>query len=521
MSWRGPRHDGEFPSLGWGVVEFIEQNLVVPLGSDVGEPLRLTDEQVRFVVHLYRLDPTTGRLAVRRSQLRRAKGWGKSPLVAGLAIAELCGPVRFGGWDEHGEPIGVRVPTPWVQIAATAEDQTDNTWVPLLAMLADSPLVTDLGLDVGQTRIIWPGHGKIEYVTAKAGTREGQPITFAILDETHLWVDSNKGVALAATLRRNIAKNSGLSVETTNAHTPGVRSVAERTEEAHRKGQSGLLLDTLEGPDVEDPTDRKKLLAALRVAYGDATWVDLERIADDFVDADTDPADAVRFFLNRCISAGGQLVRLHDWRACQVDLRLKDGDRVALGFDGARFRDSTAIVATRIEDGFQELVGLWERPADVDDWEIDAAHVDATMRDLHDRFTVLATFADPPYWQDQVDAWSGVWPGTQKFHTNRDSLMVWAVKRWLDAVRSMELTHAGDEDLTRHIMNVQRFLTRVRDDNGHPMPRMTKVSQDSRLHIDAAMASCLSWAARAKVLADGVPDEPGPSPYEDRGLIVL
>ena len=107
MTWRGPSYDGEFPSLGWGIIDFIEGGLVVPLGRDAGQPLRLTEEQIEFFVRLYRIDPISGRRVVRRAQLRRAKGWGKSPLIAGLAVAELCGPVRFGGWDEQGEPIGV------------------------------------------------------------------------------------------------------------------------------------------------------------------------------------------------------------------------------------------------------------------------------------------------------------------------------------------------------------------------------------------------------------------------------
>jgi len=188
VTWRGPSYDGEFPSLGWDIIDFIEGGLVVPLGKDAGRPLKLTPEQVEFLVRLYRIDPITGRRVVRRGQLRRAKGWGKSPLIAGLAVAELCGPVRFGGWDAQGEPIGVPEATPWVQIAATAEDQTDNTWTPLLAMLRDSPLVDRFDLDVGLTRILRRGTpSKIEFVTAKAGTREGQPVTFAVLDETHLW----------------------------------------------------------------------------------------------------------------------------------------------------------------------------------------------------------------------------------------------------------------------------------------------------------------------------------------------
>lgn len=526
MTWRKPQFDGEFPSLGWGVIDFIESGLRVPLGKDARKPLRLTDEQVEFLVRLYRIDPVTGARTVRRAQLRRAKGWGKSPLVAGLAVAELCGPVRFGGWDADGEPIGIPESTPWVQIAATAEDQTDNTWKPLMAMLVDSPLVEQFDLDVGLTRIVRKGTpDEIEFVTSKAGTREGQAVTFAVLDETHLWDQSNGGKKLADTIRRNVAKTNGLSVETTNAHTPGMGSVAEDTQKAieDERTAAGILVDTLEGPDVPDPTDTPKLIAALRVAYGDSKWVDLSRIAAEYIDPNTDPSDAARFYLNRLVAAGGQLVNVALWDQRATDGQLRDGDVVALGFDGARFRDSTALAAVRIEDGFTSLLNLWERPEGVEDWEIDGTEVDAAMRDAFARFRVQKAFFDPPYWQDPIAAWSGLWPNAvEKFHTNRDSLMVWAVARWLEAIRSGELTHDGDKSLRTHVANAQRKLTRVKDDKGRPMPVMTKDGQDSARKIDGAMAACLAWSARAKALESGITAEDRTSAYSaERGLIIL
>lgn len=518
--WRGPEYDGEFPSLGWGVVEFVEANLVVPLGEQQGQPLCLTQEQIEFFVRLYRLDPT-GRLVTRRAQLRRAKGWGKSPLLAAVAIAELCGPVRFGGWDEAGEPIGVPVPTPWIQIAATAEDQTENTWVPLLAMLADSPIVDRFDLDVGLTRIVRRGApGRIEFVTARAGTREGQPITFALLDESHLWDRSNGGTKLAATLRRNIGKTNSLSVETTNAHVPGMGSVAEDTQVAWEKNAPGVLIDTREGPDVPDPDDHVQLIAALKVAYGDSTWVDLERIAAEYTDPATDPADAPRYYLNRLVAAGGQLVNMSVWDSRVSEDHLRDGDVVALGFDGARFRDSTALVAVRIDDGLTAILGLWERPEGVDQWEIDAVEVDAAVADAHARFNVQKMLADPPYWQDAVDRWAGTYSTVERFHTNREGLMVWAIARWLEAIRSGELSHDGDADLRAHVAHAQRKLTRTRDDKGRPMPVMCKESQDSPKKIDAAMAACLAWTARAKALQAGI-EAKATSAYETRGLITL
>jgi hypothetical protein len=164
VPWRSPEYEGEFPSLGWQVADWAEAYLRVPGGATTGDPFVLTDEQLAFVVRLYRLDPRTGRHAVRRAVLRRAKGWGKSPLLGALALAHLAGPTTFDGWDAAGEPVGRPHPSPWVQVAATSEDQTANTYSQLLAMVGGSPVVEECGLDVGVTRIFLKGRpGRLEH----------------------------------------------------------------------------------------------------------------------------------------------------------------------------------------------------------------------------------------------------------------------------------------------------------------------------------------------------------------------
>ena len=120
---------GEYPTLGWGVLEWMTRHLPSP--ADHAAEFVLTDEQARALLDFYRLDPVTGDFIHRRARLEMAKGWGKSPLLAGVAIAEFAGPVRFGGWDDEGEPVGVPVHWPVVEVAAVSLDQADNTWAAL------------------------------------------------------------------------------------------------------------------------------------------------------------------------------------------------------------------------------------------------------------------------------------------------------------------------------------------------------------------------------------------------------
>jgi hypothetical protein len=236
VPWRGPEYDGEFPSLGWLVGEWIESHCVIPDREHGGEPYMLTDEMWTFLAHHYRLKlgAQDGQLATafayRRSILVRPQKWGKGPLTAALICAEAIGPTVFAGFDADGEPVGKPRQTPRIQIAATTDDQTGNVYGHLVPMIQRGPLA-DLIPDAGLTRVLLPDGGKVEPVTSKA-SRLGAPISFAVMDETGIWTRENKGHDLAKTLRRGLAGMGGRSVETTNAWNPAELSTAQMGYEA-------------------------------------------------------------------------------------------------------------------------------------------------------------------------------------------------------------------------------------------------------------------------------------------------
>jgi hypothetical protein len=47
------------------------------------------------------------------------------------------------------------------------------------------------------------------------------------LDQTESWTPRNRGTQFAATVRRNLAKTNGASIESPNAYRPGSGSVSE------------------------------------------------------------------------------------------------------------------------------------------------------------------------------------------------------------------------------------------------------------------------------------------------------
>ena len=486
---------GQRCSLGYALVELIE----VDLG------IELTREQADRVVAYYELDPVSGARLVRRAALRRPKGAGKSPEGGYLAYGELVGPVVFDSW-EAGQPAGVPHLDPWVQLAAVSEDQTDNVMVWLFDTLAARPDVcAERGVDLGRTRIYLKGRpGRIEPVTASAGSREGQRITFAVLDQTESWFPANGGKRLADTIRRNAAKMGGWTLELQNAPEHGDGSVADETSKAAEKSAAGVLFDTRPAPEVGDLADRPKLIEALKVAYGEsAQWVSLERLADEIQDPATDPSDARRYYLNQSAPRSERAFDLVRWEGLLSADPVKPGSLVVLGFDGSRFDDATALVAIDVVSGRSWLAGLWERPADEDDWEVSEAEVSATVAEMFGDFDVWRLYADPAYWSSAIASWSGRWGDERvvEWWTNRPRQIGYACRNLAQSIRAGEIAHNGDSDLARHLRNAVRRPVNSRDEEGRPLWTIRKESPGRK--IDAAMALVLAWEARGDAIAAG------------------
>lgn len=501
-----PAWPGQVCSLGYDVVELVEHDL----------GLRLTGEQAARVVRLYELDSHTGRRLVRRAALRRPKGCGKSPEGGFLAYAELVGPVCFDGWTIDGQPIGVAPDDPWVQLAAVSEDQTDNVMVWLFDTLAARPDVcAERGIDLGRTRIYLVGRpGRIEPVTAAFGSREGQRITFAVLDQTESWTRSNGGRQMAAVLRRNAGKMGGWTYELQNAPEPGDGSVADETARAAERAAAGVLYDSRPAPDLSDLSDRTTLIAALEVAYGEASsskggWIDLERVADEIQDPATDPAEARRYYLNQTVARSERAFDMTRW-AQLGGHKIDPGALVVVGFDGARFSDATALVICDVESGVAQVAGLWESEGQAEDWQVPEHEVTAAVTDVFTRYNVWRLYGDPPYWTTTMAAWSGLWGDrVVEWWTNRPRQIGHACRNLAEAIRAGEVRHCDDDRLTAHMRHALRRDLNTRDDENRRLWTLVKETADRK--IDAAMALVLAWEARNDAVAAGA-TRPAPKP---------
>lgn len=502
------------PTLGWGVLEWMASYLPSP--RDATQPLILTDEQAEFVLAWYAVDKG-GRFIYRRSISERAKGWGKSPMHGAIALAELgagspndSAPVLFDGWrgkEPIGRPWGTRgSANPWVQIGAVSEDQTDNTYSALYEMLVanDHKAARALRIDDGKTRLYLLGRpGRLEPVTASAGSREGQPVTHALLDETHLYTRRNGGVKLAATIRRNVAKMGGRSQETTNAPLLGEGSVAEQSGHAVDRGFSGILWDA-KRPAVEPEPDwtDEQMLEALREAYGDAHWVDLQRILADIRDPATDWTDSLRFFFN--IRAAGQSKAIDPklWDDRGDYREVPEGAYIGMGFDGSQSGDATILRGCTV-DGYSFLIGAWERPDNVEEWRVNRTEVHEKVAWAFSYYKVGLMLCDPPKWWTEIEQWEAKYPGADGkprvlgFDTFATTKMARAVDRWMTMLREGTHTHDAEPITTAHVKATHKEKVRVNapDLDGRTLYKLTKGEGTERRRIDAAIADVLALEA--------------------------
>jgi hypothetical protein len=506
-----PAWPGQVCSLGYQVGPFIE--------ADLG--ITLTGEQQDRIIRYYELDPTSGRRVVRRAAIRRPKGAGKSPEGAYCAYAELVGPIVFAGWSGDGQPLGRRHADPWVQLAAVSEDQTDNVLVWLFDTLAARrDVCRDRGVDLGRTRIYLVGRpGRLEPVTAAAGSREGQRVSFAVLDQTEAWSKENGGYRLADVLRRNAGKmastGSGWTLELQNAPGLGDGSVADRTGKAADRRSAGVYFDTREPPGVDriNMSDPAQLREALLFSYGESTkWVDVDRLVQEILDPDTDPGDAKRYYLNVAAPSSDWAFDRERWNELGgTDLVPDDDALIVAGFDGARFDDSTAIVAVDVGTGAAWLHGIWERPDQLRDWEVPEGEVSRSVAELFERWRVWRLYCDPPYWESSVASWEATYKGADRkpavlsWYTNRWRQVGYACRSLGSAIRGAEITHqvdGADDILSRHVRNAVRRSVNARDEDGFPLWSIAKPAPGRK--IDGAMALVLAWEARNDAIAAGV-----------------
>ncbi len=538
-SWHLPER-----TLGWGVLNWLAKYVNSPAGSNPPETMEFllraglrtnafvpTNEQARFILWWYAVDES-GEWVYREGILRRLKGWGKDPFAAALALAELSGPVRFSHWGTDGQPVGKPAHAAWITCAAVSQDQTKNTFA-LFPIMASKELKRDYGLDINKFLIYSSAGGRIEAATSSPASMEGNRPTFVILNEIQWWGtgpsgEANDGHAMEKAIEGNITKIPGArKLSICNAHIPGNDSVGELYHDAAMDVLSGdavdvgLLYDALEAPadtpvseipsQKEDPEGYElgveRLRQGLIVACGDSIWLPVEAIIKSVLDRKNPISESRRKFLNQVNAHEDSWITPQEWDRLELTAEmfaLKKGDRIALGFDGSKSNDWTALVACRITDGVLFLVKAWN-PDDFPNNEVPRDEVDAVVRSMFVRYDVVAFRADVKEFEAHVDQWGEDFkrevqvmasPGHPIAFDMRGQSKRFAFdcERFFDAVIERSVYHDGNKTLRQHVLNAHRHPTQW------DAISIRKASKDSSKKIDAAVCAVLAFGARQDFL---------------------
>lgn len=522
MTMWQPLFDGHVCSLGYTVLDWIETYCCHGPGDVQGQPLNYDDEIRDFVIECYRLNPATGRRVVREAILSRPKGRAKSEVAGMVVCAEALGPVRFGGWDADGQPVGRPVVSPLIKCLATEESQAGNTFENAAFVLGEwGP---DVHPDVfggtsgvrkyqSATAVYLPNGGEVRASTSGSASKDGGKETFVVPDESHLYVLPELR-SMYATVMRNLGKRKlaePWALQTTTAYRVGEQSIAEQKLTAWRKGELGpdVYVDHREAKGRIDIRDEARTLAQLRDVYGEAMhpergWMEAERVYKDMLDPTVCPDDATaaRYYLNRAMSGSDA------WIAADVVVRqtvttpitVGPDEPIALGFDGSLNDDSTVIRGCRLSDGYRWTIGMWEKPAGAlgVGWEVPRREVLDRLRWALGHYTVARAYCDPHEWRSDLDSLADEFGADVviQWATSREVQMGAALDRLHSDLTNKVTYHEADKAAAVHYGNAY-----VRRKGSARLVR--KEYPNSPRKIDTVVTDALAYQARADALAAG------------------
>lgn len=541
-----PKDDGiEYPTLGPQVCDFIEERFVFGPGSLAGQPVVLDRDQKELIWRAYEHVPRGFRVEdIDQSGKRRfdrvswsvRKGSMKTETMAYIGGVEIHpdAPVRFAGYDPTapgGLKTGRPVNDPYVPFLAHTKEQVEELGYGALKAILETCDDADL-FDCTLTRIIQlnkygKAAGKCVPLAGSPNSRDGARTTMQGLDETHRLYSENHRAAIE-TMLNNLPKRSSTEdpwqLSTTTAGEPGQGSYAEDEFEEGmanwegRKKTANFFFMHRQASDDKKFDTMANRIEAIKEATGPgvAKWTDFVRIAAMWDREGADPQYLERVWGNRWTQTGSHAFDADAFALLgDPSLKIQDGAFCTLGFDGAVFQDSTALVLTEISTGIQNVLGLWERPDDLGNdengdpikWRVPEAEVDAAVEDAFSRFQIWRMYGDPPHWVESMARWSAKYPDqVVEFWTKNHTAMFYAVKNYQNGIRGGDIGHDGNEDFVRHIRNTGKRTLTGEDEDGQPKFILCKIKRERK--FDAAVAAVLSWEARMDAIEEGaVPEE--------------
>lgn len=564
---RMPGHDRE-RSLGHLGLAWIEHFYRHGPGPLSGQPYVMDDHFYDLLTDAYALSEE-GRRLYNTVVMSAPKGTSKSEWAGGIALFEALGPCRFAGWAkggevftqydfayvyEKGEPMGRPIKDAFIRLLATEEGQTGNTYRNVRSSLMQGmPLYEHLAgyreFQCVKTMTRLPGGAQIWPSTASAAAKDGGLETFAVADETHLYIfDELRD--MYETVDQNLPKRGFIDepwmLATTTMYRAGQNSVAENQHKmalailAGTVDNPGILYDHIEGGVIEGLSDKDRLREVLREAYADRDWIPYDRYVARAQDPTKDPSRFRRYYLNQQASSSDAFMTDQEVKAMQERdgepiPALAKGDVITLGLDYApgtrgqgrtkgarRFRvpDATALIACRLSDMSLHKLGIWEVEDEAkalrEGWNPPMHIIEQTVHDAFKNYGVVGMFADPSHIESYLDRWTAQYLPRLKVRASADRPMyrymngkVAArfsrdIETFYQAATDGQLHMAEDLQLARHFTNAYRKF------DGNDL-KLGKKNTDSSDKIDGAVTAVMAHSAAVYALNKGVQTTAAPA----------
>jgi hypothetical protein len=544
-----------WPTLGEELCDFLEERAVFGPGDLAGNPAEISDEKRALIYRFYEVYPKKHRFAGRRRFKRCGwcvrKGMAKTELEGWIAYAELHpeAPVRCDGYDAHGNPVGKPVQSPYIPMLAYSKDQVEELAYGVLKYVCEEGPDADL-FDVSLERTVRLSSrgredGKALPLAQSPNALDGARTTFQAFDEPHrLYLP--RIIAAHETMANNLTKRPGADAWSLYVGTAGELGQGSIAEDLHKEAEAMrdrkkdldprfFYFHRDSGPvhhgDKEglghNLKTKKGRLAAIKEAtgpdgeYGPGQFDD---IAELYTRPKTDRAYYERVQLNRWVQSSRQAFDPALTKDLTVDEMVEPLSFVTAGFDGARFKDATAIVIADLFSGVHQMYAMWERPLDLPDdvpWEVDANEVNDAVDQLFLTYRVLRWNGDPPHRLESHATWAGKHPEVEEWFTQHTRRMAYAVDNYQQGRRDGTIKYALDprpyashvenetmgEALRRHVGNAGKRLVNIftndEDENGdagRQLHILEKIEPDRK--FDAVMADILANEGRLDVLSD-------------------
>jgi phage terminase large subunit-like protein len=342
--------------------------------------------------------------------------------------------------------------------------------------------------------------GRIQVYSADAGGGDGVIYDLAMVDEVH----RHKSLELFRTWRgKNQKRPGGQFVSISTAGEPGgefeelrQRARTEAPEivvsDRHTRAASPQMI--LHDWSLRADDDCEDLELVKRC--NPLSAVTVEALAAKRASPSMTVAHWRRFTCNLATRADEAAVGEAEWMAAALDFTPEQGRSCNVGLDIGWKKDATAIVPLfSIEGGY--VLGapsILNPPRDGS--SLRPEQIYAALEAVHARNPIERAIFDPSAGGELIAGWLEETLGVRVVeHSQKAEAMAVAAERFLEGLRSGALKHAGDPDLTRHVLNgVTKELPGGKVRFVRPHESRSSTGLNPLREIDALIAACMVYS---------------------------